>query len=178
MNHPDREKLISYLYEESFRPESQEIKDHLATCCDCRAEIESWQNVQTQMNEWRFPIRSRHRAVSPFWKWGIAAMLMISLGFAVARVTAPKFDSAKLEKELRAEFNQQLATARARDHTQLAALLDKMEQNRAVDYAELRSDLETVALTAEATLRRTQRQIGELSLIAQNGSDSTQLNKN
>ena len=100
-------------------------------------------------------------------------MLLIGFGFGLARFTAPTFDSVQLEKTLRAEFQQQLAAVRADQNDQFASLLAELERQRSADYAALRADLDTVAVTAEATLRRTQRQIGQLSLIARNENNSS-----
>ena len=174
MNHPNREQWISYLYNELPPDEQSTLQTHVNACDECRAQLDSWCGAKTKLDGWALPkVQRRPRVLRNAVKWGIAAMLMIGFGFGLARLTAPTLDSAHVEKTLRAEFQTQLTMARAADKKEIATLLAQMEKDRVLDYAALREDLETVAVTAEATLRRTQRQIGQLSLVAQNGNNSS-----
>ena len=172
MNHSTRAQWIDYLYEESPAEVRAELTAHAAACPECSAQLSSWREVSDKLNAWtiaspRRPSMVLRNAV----KWGVAAMLMISLGFGLARMTAPAEDPAEIRNSLRAEFRQELNEARAEDQQRWAALIADMERLRAADYAVLRKDLDTVAVTAEVSLRRALRQIGELNLIAQSGNN-------
>lgn len=175
MNHPTREQWMAYLYDELPSAEHAELKAHASTCAECDAQLVSWRDAGTKLDQWKLSAPPRRSLVwrHPL-KWGIAAMLMIGFGIGLARWTAPTVDTAQIEKSLRAEFQQQLATARAADKELFATWLAESEKQRATDYATLRADLDTVAVTAEGSLRQAQRQIGQLRLVAQSGNDSTQ----
>ena len=174
MNHPNREQWISYLYNELPPGEHAALQDHASACAECRAQLDSWHGAKTKLDGWPLPALQRRPIVlRNVVKWGIAAMLMIGFGLGVARLTAPTLDFVHIEKSLRADFQKQLAAARLADKEELAAVLAQMEKKRTSDAAALREDLETVAVMAETSLQRTQRQIGQLSLIAQNGNDSS-----
>ena len=174
MNHPNREQWISYLYHELPPDEHAALQAHANACAECRAQLDSWHGAKTKLDGWPLAaLQRRPLILRNAVKWGIAAMLMIGFGFGLAKFTAPAFDSAHVEKILRGEFQQQLADARLADKGELAAVINQMKKQRTIDYAALREDLETVAVTAETSLQRTQRQIGQLSLIAQNRNDSS-----
>lgn len=174
MNHPNREQWISYLYNELPPDEHAVLQGHVNECAECRTQLDSWRGAKTKLDGWPLPsLQRRPFVLRNAVKWGIAAMLMIGFGFGLARLTASTFDPAHIEKSLRAEFQQQLAAARLADKEELAAVLAQMERKRTSDDAALREDLETVAVTGETSLQRTQRQIGQISLIARNGNDSS-----
>ena len=170
MKHPDREILAAYLYEELPPAQSGELESHLALCVQCRDQLESWKNVRKTLAAWKMPADSGSASAPPWqparrvraqWKraaLGLAASILVLAGFGLARLTAPKPpDSAALResvtRQVRAELRGELA-AWAAEQTQrqdasqeaLARALGRLEEQRLADYAQLRRDIETMAV--------------------------------
>ncbi len=185
MNHPTREEWMSYLYEELPSETHQNLNAHLLCCTACRTELNAWRETMGKLDTFTVPLkRPSPPAFAHYLKWGLAAMLLLGLGFALARVTAPAVSAnavrAELRQELRAEIEQTALavgksqqtlnefikayqSGRMEDRTNIVAILRQMELQRVSDYADLRKDLETVAVTAENKLNFTEQQIGQLA---------------
>jgi len=138
----------------------------------------------------------RHGFVAPL-KWTAAAVLVLGVGLAAGRLSAPQLDTTKLRAEmastLRQEFQNDLhaavAAAEARTQRQLdelaqawitgraedwqasLSLYDRAQTDRKADYSRLRHDLETVAIQAELRLDTTERALGQIALVSP--ADST-----
>ena len=173
MTHPTQEELVSFAYGELAATEQKLVETHLAQCPTCARQIDEWQTLKGQLSSWKIPTPSRrnpHR-FEPV-KWAAAAMVMLALGFAFGRVSNSSLDVEKLRQELRAELTQSLSAQinsnRTADREQFIAMLRDVEEQRLTDYAQLRKDLETVAVVADEKLTTTQRAITRLNLVAQN----------
>jgi hypothetical protein len=88
----DRERLISYVYDECEVGERQVIDDHLAECSDCRQEVAGLRAVRQDLLAWDVPshasiwrpvapARTSWREV-PAWAFAAAASLMLMSGVA------------------------------------------------------------------------------------------------
>lgn len=188
MNHPSREEWMSWLYGETSPAERERLDAHLQSCANCQADVQAWRASLKELDTWAVPApRPAPVSLARYLKWGIAAMLLIGLGFGLARATTPGTDRlrAELKQELRADlekmttdkaaaavqenrralesFIKTYTAAREEDRTNIVAILEQMETQRVSDYANLRKDLETVAVTAESKLYLTQQQIGQLA---------------
>ena len=201
MNHPSREQWMSYLYDESSAAERALLTAHLHECADCRAKTDEWQNARKNLDTWQVRARVTRRFAQrapllfgrPLLHWAAAAVVVLSVGFAFGRMTAPATDVAKVRTSLEPEFRRllhdevqkaaasTLATSRGDAQTLLAdytdalertlaedddaifAALDRIESRHSADYVSLKKDLDTVAVLTDASLRRAQQQLTQLT---------------
>ena len=186
MNHPNREALLDFLDQELTPERQTEILGHLTGCAVCRAQVESWRAVRSELAVWQIadkPLAStrpqpRQFAEPPwmFLKLAAAAVVMISVGFGLARWSAPApvVDTAalrsavvrELREELRAELTRFASDQSLRQQEYQAALtktLGRLEAQRLVDYASLRKDVETVAVHAEDGFQTTRQNLVRLA---------------
>ncbi len=173
MNHPNHGAWMSFLYGE-LPPESHaEHAQHLEACAACRGQVTAWRGTLTDLDAWRVPAKLPQPAgwLRPL-KWGIAAALLLVAGFGFARLTAPDATAlrAAIEPEIRlqvrADFTrlaQSLEVKRTEDRQAMLEVLQKLESQRAVNFAALRKELETVAVLTEDGLQDTQAQIVQLA---------------
>jgi hypothetical protein len=98
----DQELLLSYLYDELPAADRQSFDRHLASCADCRAEVDGLRGTRAHLTSWTPPepdlgfhvVRSATPAVSPrrWWHaspaWGLAAaaILVAAVSAAIANV--------------------------------------------------------------------------------------------
>jgi hypothetical protein len=186
MSHPNREQWIAYLYDECAPEEHAVLFSHVETCRACREQVGALRATMKQMDVWKVPAAARRR--QPDWailKWGMAAMLMIGFGFAIARSTsaAPDLNALRAEMEpvvrkqvtaqCQAGFTllaRQIQAQRNEDLQVMTAALkriDQIDQQREVDYATLRKELETVALNARNRFNITEQQLVQLASTSQ-----------
>jgi hypothetical protein len=99
-----RERLLSYVYDEGDAAERAEVQQHLDQCPDCRTEIAGLRSVRTDLLAWEVPA---HEAVwrpfvaappVPWWRqvpaWAMAAaaavvLLLGATGSVVAQAMMP-----------------------------------------------------------------------------------------
>jgi hypothetical protein len=94
----DKERLVSYLYEEGGDEDLAAVHTHLATCAACREEVAELRSLRADLGRWQppdadFTVRIvREPAVRSWWRvptWATAALaagLVLALGAAVANV--------------------------------------------------------------------------------------------
>ncbi len=178
---------MSYLYDEVIPTRRADLQAHLDVCPDCRLAVQAWRRAMDQLDSWTLPGTSPKAAPRlPALRWAAAAAIVLATGFLAGRLSAPPpVNTAALRAELKQEFSAQLqeslaasrdetqqtletitaawATARQQDQQTTLALLQRAEQNRQLDFATLRRDLETVALVGETGLRTTRNQLARLA---------------
>ncbi|MBI3416766.1 MAG: zf-HC2 domain-containing protein [Verrucomicrobia bacterium] len=121
MNHPTREDWMSYLYEETDAPARAELTAHLHNCPECQTALDGWRGTMTALQAWQLPAKSgRNETWRPFFKWGIAAALMLGTGFAFGKFAGAKALNMEqlrgalipaLRQELRRELNADVLAA-------------------------------------------------------------------
>lgn len=179
MNHPNREELTGFLYEELGPAERQAVAAHLEGCAECQAQLETWQAVRRDLTLWQLPKphRAARRWVAPHWlQRAAAAVLLLGMGFALARWTAPASPTdpaairAAVARDLREELRAELAdfsaeqTSRQEEyHAALIKALARLEAQRQAEYALLRKDVETVAVRAEDELQNARENLVRLA---------------
>jgi hypothetical protein len=96
----DKELLVGHLYGELEPSERRALDEHLATCAECREELESFRATRGYLSSWAPPqpdlgfqiVRSqpaptrRLWRVSPAWGLAAAAMLVMAVAAAIANV--------------------------------------------------------------------------------------------
>jgi hypothetical protein len=199
MTHPKREDWMSFLYDELPAGERSTLKAHLDSCAECRAQMSVWQGAGEEMSAWKLPVRVHKQRTPAFAGWAAAAAIVLLAVFGVWRLNALGHEVKALRAEL-LEAKQPAAAsstasdeiareAAAKTQTLIATLAQEWEQKRlgdqqalltalqklsarhAQDYAELRKELETVAVFSEAGWQSAQNQISSLAMTPAHISD-------
>jgi len=94
----DKERLVSYLYDEGGDDDRTAVDTHLATCAACRKEVAELRSLRVDLGRWQppdadFTVRIvREPAARSWWRvptWATAALaagLVLALGAAAANV--------------------------------------------------------------------------------------------
>jgi len=187
MNHPQSEEWMSYLYQEVSRSEKARLAAHLAACGGCQAKVKRWENAMSALDHGKGLAQRPHfRVPSPMLKWGIAAVLTLTIGFGAGRLVSPAADAKVLRASLKSEIRSELLTELKRQQEQelaaykrsaeeklaldnklILSALDKLDADRQSDYASLRKELETVAVLTQDSFQRAQQQIVTLASFSQ-----------
>jgi len=164
MKHPAQEEWMDYLYEEVSANDRARLSAHLAACSECRAQLQGWQKTMTRLDTWK-PAKQNTPAFRwfPVVRWAAAALIMMTFGFALSRMTTPKVDPVALRDSVRTEvvaemkqawqkemqqLNTKLDQQRTEDQQQVVQTLRQMEAQRLADFASLRYELDTLAMSA------------------------------
>jgi anti-sigma factor RsiW len=192
--HPLSEEWMDYLYTELTPDRQAELHRHLGACPACRGQVERWRATLALLDTWQVGAsRPATHAVPNSFKWALAAALVLGLGLAAGRLTAPQPDLSRLRAqlvaplraELQREFEAQLqtvaeivaqrtasqiedlertwASTRDDDRQFNLTLYNRIRVERQADLAWLRRDLETVAVSADERLGSTERTLGLLA---------------
>jgi hypothetical protein len=183
MKHPEREEWVPFIFGEADAGRRRELEGHLDECAECRDEIESWQRSLGRLDSWELPAPAkRRRNFARLAKWAAAAVVVLSIGFAIGRGTAAHVDAEKVraavEKDLRGQVaqiardeaakaaslavtasSQKAETRRAADNRVIFAVLERLETQHTTDCLTLKKELDTLAINADAGLRQTEEQL-------------------
>ena len=163
---------MSFLYDEVEHREKNELESHLADCAQCQSQVAQWRGAKAGLNRWQIKSRAEKPAVSAtFLKWGIAALLLLSIGFGFGKFSATQQLQkmrASIKTELQGELQQELKMERAGNRQEMISLLREVEKQRLADYSALREDLETVAVLTEDKIERTQKGLVQVAQFTQN----------
>ena len=172
-NHPTREDLVAHLYSELPPEQQAELTAHLGQCADCQQLATQWRGTMAELDTWQLPaprplpkIESEPVEFVQFFKWAIAACLVVGLGFLGGRLSAPAPDAATLRAALAPELEKVSAAVDAKlaeDRRAVTEILQTMQTQRTEDYASLRRALETLAVNTEDELQTAQQQIVQLA---------------
>jgi hypothetical protein len=94
----DKERLLEYLYDELEPSDRQAVVRHLASCAECREEVEGLRGTRTHLTSWSPPepdlgfqiVRSVKALQAPasWWRaspaWGLAAAALLTLAVSAA----------------------------------------------------------------------------------------------
>jgi len=193
MSHPKPEEWVPYLYKEAKPEVRHQLRQHLQTCPDCRAEVAAWKHTLGRLDSWQAPKPLRLRITPlPALKWPLAAtaVLVLGLGFILGRLTSNAAAEAKLRTTLAMQLRQELRTdlgqllreqvARATSATLAAsseqtktllaeydrtvdARLDGERIQRLADCLFLKKDVDTIAVNVDAGLRDTEHRLAQLA---------------
>src|SRR5215831_14036577 len=109
MNHPNREEWAPYLYGEAKPEVRQRLTRHLQECADCRAEINIWQRSLRRLDGWELPDPPRPRLQwAPVVRWAAAAVLVLSIGFAIGRSSSQAATAEKVRAAIEPQIRQHL----------------------------------------------------------------------
>ena len=94
----DKERIVSYVYEELDRAERAQVEAHLKTCAECREEVAGLRSVRVDLASWAPPqpefgfhiVRDRKPTWRAWWTpaFGLAAaaVLVLAIASAIANV--------------------------------------------------------------------------------------------
>ena len=146
---------MSFIYGESDAPERARLQQHLDGCGECRAEVKQWRAAGKHLDAWKLPKQARVQTLlAPAVKWGLAACLVLGLGFAASQARASQQDLAELRDAMKAQQAEQEQTAR-----EMRASIEAMRASAAESaLAELRREISTAQerALAAATARTEQ----------------------
>lgn len=176
MNHPKSEDWVLFAYGEATPQSQTELERHLQECPECQATVQTLKTTMRQLDTWKVPQpRQARPTFLPVVKWAMAASVVLLLGFTAGRVTA-KPDATAIRAALLPELREQVksevarmvrtevAHASALTLTTAADNADKVAATYAnAIYASLKQDVDTVALHADASLRKTALQLNQLT---------------
>lgn len=104
---------MSFLYTEDSPARHAELGAHLQGCAECRRQVQTWRGSMTALDAWAAPAARRRWAPAPAVRWAAAAVVVLSLGFGVGRVTSSANGEMKeLAAALRSEMETKLASTR------------------------------------------------------------------
>jgi putative zinc finger protein len=176
MTHPTPQELLEFIDGELSPEQQTQVAAHVHACDECNRQTASWRATRTALASWELPTRLQPatrlpRAARPRGRWrsAAAAAALVAAGFSLALMLAPGGGSSRSDAELASEVRRHVqeelhaeltrfAKSQESAHeellTALNGRLDQLELQWLVDYAELRRDVETVAIGAEEGLRR------------------------
>ena len=173
MTHPKHEELAEFLYEDGLSPNRHaEVSRHVDACDECRALVDGWRGVRTNLAAWQLPavarmpaMTSRSSPAGSGLRWAVAAAVLLGCGFAVARMTERPVDLAglrtELAQEVRQEVRQELVAELKNYAVKQAAWQEEFQgevmnvvRQQAANHASLRKDLETMAVLTEEEIQR------------------------
>lgn len=109
MTHPTRENWMEYLYGEMAAETRAELDAHLDVCPECKASVDGWRTTLRHLDGWALPERRGVGLLAPLVKWGVAAAVVLGLGFGLGRFSSPAtIDTGKIRAELLPELRQQM----------------------------------------------------------------------
>jgi anti-sigma factor RsiW len=171
MNHPKVEELTDFLYGELEPARETEVSAHVHICESCREQVNAWRDVRKDLAAWNVPLTGRLHAMQPatnrmrMTRWAVAAMVLIGTGFGLARLVTPQPDLSAMRAELRNEIRQDLSATLARYADEQASrqqafqqlvtqVVSRIEARQVAEHANLRKDVETVALHTQEEFER------------------------
>src|SRR5438445_4781096 len=140
MNHPKHEEWVLYLEGEGPADTRKDLARHLEQCPECAAEIGGWQRSIGRLKNLPLPQyhgtdehrTTRQRWIIPALQWGIAAAIVLCVGFTLGRLSsrnpadADNRIAAKVREQLREEIKGNMIQAaqrgREEDRRELMAL--------------------------------------------------------
>ncbi len=172
MNHPNDEQWVAFLYGEATEAEQKSLEVHLDQCDACYQHVETFRATMRCLDSWELPKPkpSPHRLTKTFSR-SVAAAVLLGAGFLLGKATGvSRGDLEAIRSELAAAVQVSAETAyvqqarslqdvwqtsRREDWLLLAEILDQQRKEQQA----IRRDLETVAVTAEEAIARTQQDI-------------------
>jgi hypothetical protein len=114
MNHPNQNEWLLYVDGDASPENMARLREHLGQCPMCAAEVAGWKRSVEKLKRMPFPstaqlLLNRRRdtvRTSGFLKWGLAAAIVLLVGFAFGRVSA--MHTQVLEQTVAAQVHEKL----------------------------------------------------------------------
>lgn len=108
MNHPSREEWGLYLFGEAPTELNKKLNAHLKECPACADEVKGLQQTMRRLDAWQYPRPVVRLRFEPVLKLAAAAAIVLAVGVALGRLTAPPADLAQAKAELRSSLLSEL----------------------------------------------------------------------
>jgi len=176
MNHPSHEQLVDFLDGELTEPLQFEIEQHVKSCDECGAIVNSWRGVRSQLAAWKLAERAPVRATTGRAALQqnllriAAAIALLVTGYALARISSPAQPdmnqfrtelAQQIRGELRSELQTELATFAESYVTEQRAqqqafvqTVHELDAGWLAALGRLRNDIETVAVRTQEEFAR------------------------
>jgi anti-sigma factor RsiW len=187
---------MAFLYKELPVNEKRDLAAHLDTCPECAAQVATWRTSMKSLDAWKVRGRRQSNAMNfvSMLKWAAAALLVLSVGFALGRRGTASADELAALKASVADLKQ-VAEKRPEADTNIVAqatfaanqetvrLLTEYSRSKELQRAEdqqrinvaldalgdrvtrLDSDLQTVASDAEAGFEQTHENLTRVASL-------------
>ena len=196
MNHPHREAWMSFLYGELDATSKADLQAHLHVCPECHATVDAWRGTMKAMDEWALPVRRpQFRRILPIVKWGIAAMLVLGLGYGFGRSSTlasadmktlrAELESSlrsslepvireKLREEFKEDQNVMLAAASVEAQRELATFIEAYKTAREEDRQVILAAMQQMKQRHRADYAYLRKDLETVAVLAENKIESTQ----
>jgi len=205
MNHPNREDWVPYIFGETKSEARRQLRQHLAACPECRAEMQSWKRSLGRLNAWQVAAnRSAESSPNQGLRWAFAGCLVLGLAcaFLLGRLTSQSRDEAGLRARLSTELKREIQAgldqngheeadkmtaamvAVCREEMQnllssydrtVSARLEDERMQRLAAWLALKKDVDTIAVNADAGLRDTEQRLAQMAVYRQASRSSNPL---
>jgi hypothetical protein len=158
MNHPTQNEWLLYLDGEAAPEDVHRLLQHLEQCPMCAAEVAGWKRSVQKLQRLPLPASAqlgpdRRRDTlwaAAFLKWGLAAAIVLFVGFAFGRLSAMRTNA--LEQSVAAQVHEELRRELSAD---LLAALDPEREAKDEFQKQLRLHVESaLAKTAAQNARQ------------------------
>src|SRR4029453_9481517 len=90
MKCPNRDEWVPYVFGEATPQARKSLSAHLESCRQCEAGIANWKRSLEKLDRWTLPEpETRLETAPPIWRWALAALVVLGIGFALGRLFAP-----------------------------------------------------------------------------------------
>ncbi len=100
MEHPTTERWMAWLYGEASPGERADCEAHLAVCPECRQQVEEWRSASAALDLDQATLtipRGRPLGMARWVGWGLAASVLLLLGFAAGRIGGDRGEGMRKE---------------------------------------------------------------------------------
>jgi hypothetical protein len=95
MNHPTQNEWLKYVDGEASPEDLERLEAHLKQCPMCATEVAGWRRSVQKLRRWPIPAARQMRGVprsqaprfAAFVKWGLAAVIVLGVGFGFGRLS-------------------------------------------------------------------------------------------
>lgn len=203
MNHPSNEAWMGYLYDDLPPADKAALSAHLESCSECRECVERWRatmavldtDVVEEAPPALEPVTFRRPSSRAILQWGLAASVVLFLGFALGRGTGISRRELDAElarmrdtvtQELREQYREDLrevarttiGAAGAENRELLSRVVGEFNQARAVDRRDWLATLERLEDKRELQYQTLRDGVVELARSTQSGFRQTENNLN
>jgi hypothetical protein len=161
MNHPTQDEWLLYVDGEASPENTARLLEHLEQCPRCAAEVAGWKRSVQKLRRLPFPStlqlpNGRHDRVwaSAFLKWGLAAAIVLLLGFVFGRLSATHTHA--LEQTVAAQVHEELMRELRAD---LLAAFEPESEAKDGFQKQLRLNVQTALSKANASTYRDVMQV-------------------
>jgi hypothetical protein len=163
MKCPNRDEWVPYVFGEATPQARKSLSAHLESCRQCEAEIANWKRSLEKLDRWTLPEpETRLETAPPIWRWALAALVVLGIGFALGRLFAPANTEslragveASVKASLAAELQSALARVQAQSSNAIASAELRLARNSEADIARITRGLVEAMNNARQEDRRT-----------------------